>query len=206
MSVEEHLAAIILAAGYSSRMAAFKPLLPLGHSTVIETAISTFRYANINEITVVLGYRADDLKPVLDRSNVRWIYNERYEEGMYSSVIAAISELSLRTTVKGVFLLPADIPLVKSLSIKAIAIAFSRSGMHIFYPTYVKRRGHPPLIPSDLFPEILAWNGPGGLQSLLEQHEDWACEVEVQDEGILMDIDTPEDYSKICRVYGQSDE
>ena len=203
MPLEEHLAAVILAAGYSSRMAAFKPLLPLGRSTVIETAISTFLYANIKDITVILGHRADDLKPVLDRSNVRWIYNERYDDGMYSSLISAISELSLRTEVKGIFLLPADMPLVRALTIEKIAMAYSRSGSHIFYPTYLKQRGHPPLILSDLFSDILDWKGPGGLQSFLEQHEERACEVEVQDEGILMDIDTPEDYSEICLIYGQ---
>ena len=207
MPAEKALAAIILAAGYSSRMAAFKPLLPLGQSTVIETVISTFLLAGISDITVVLGHRADDLKPVLDRSHVSWIYNERYSEGMYSSVVSGVSWLfSAKEGVKGVFLLPADMPLVKSLTINKIAMAYGRTGSHIFYPTYLKQRGHPPLIPADLFPEILSWNGPGGLQSLLERHEERACEVEVQDKGILMDIDTPEDYSEICRVYEHRDE
>ncbi len=206
MPVENHLAAVILAAGYSSRMSDFKPLLPLGHSTVIETVLSTFLNANIKDITVILGHRADDLKPLLDRSNIHWIYNVRYDDGMYSSVISAISELSLRTAVKGVFLLPADMPLVPSLTIGKIAMAYSRSGSHIFYPTYLKQRGHPPLILSELFPDILAWKGPGGLQCFLEQHEEQASEVEVQDEGILLDIDTPEDYAEICRAFGQRDE
>ena len=207
MPVEEDLAAVILSAGYSSRMAAFKPLLPLGHSTVIEIVISTFLQAGISDITVVLGHRADDLKPLLDRSHVRWIVNERYDEGMYSSVVSGVSGLcAARADVKGVFLLPVDMPLISSFTIKKITMAYSRSGSHIFYPTYLKQRGHPPLIPSDLFPEILAWNGPGGLQSLLERHEARACEIEVQDQGILMDIDTPEDYSEICRVYGKREE
>ena len=206
MPVENHLAAVILAAGYSSRMSDFKPLLPLGHSTVIETALSTFLNANIKDITVILGHRADDLKPVLDRSNIHWINNGRYDDGMYSSVISAISELSLRTSVKGVFLLPADMPLVRRLTIEKIAMVYSKSESHIFYPTYLKQRGHPPLLLSDLFPDILAWKGPDGLQSFLEQHEEQACEVEVQDEGILMDIDTPEDYAEICRAFGQRDE
>ena len=85
-------------------------------------------------------------------------------------------------------------------------MAYSRSTSHIFYPTYLKQRGHPPLILSDLFSEILAWNGPGGLQSFLKRHEVEACEVEVQDKGILMDIDTPEDYTKMCRAYEQRHE
>jgi CTP:molybdopterin cytidylyltransferase MocA len=86
---------------------------------------------------------------------------------------------------------------------RTIMTAYRRSESYIFYPTYLKQRGHPPLIPSDLFSAILSWNGPGGLQSLMERHEALACEVEVQDEGILMDIDTPEDYSEICHLYEQ---
>jgi molybdenum cofactor cytidylyltransferase len=207
MHTEKDLAAIILSAGFSSRMAAFKPLLSMGNSTVIETVINIFLQVGINNITVVLGHRADDLKPVVDRSHVRWIFNERYEEGMYSSVVSGVSGLySARVEVKGVFLLPVDMPLISSLTIKKITMAYSISGSHIFYPTYLKQRGHPPLIPSDLFSEILAWNGPGGLQSFLERHEARASGVEVQDKGILMDIDTPEDYSEICRVYGKRDE
>jgi len=207
MRTEKDLAAIILSAGFSSRMAAFKPLLSMGNSTVIETVINIFLKAGISDITVVLGHRADDLKPVVDRSHVRWILNERYDEGMYSSVVSGVSGLySARAEVKGVFLLPVDMPLISSLTIKKITMAYSISGSHIFYPTYLKQRGHPPLIPSDLFSEILAWNGPGGLRSFLERYEARASGVEVQDKGILMDIDTPEDYSEICRVYGKRDE
>ena len=207
MHTEKDLAAIILSAGFSSRMAAFKPLLSMGNSTVIETVINIFLQVGINNITVVLGHRADDLKPVVDRSHVRWILNERYDEGMYSSVVSGVSGLySARAEVKGVFLLPVDMPLISSLTIKKITMAYSISGSHIFYPTYLKQRGHPPLIPSDLFSEILAWNGPGGLRSFLERYEARASGVEVQDKGILMDIDTPEDYSEICRVYGKRDE
>jgi CTP:molybdopterin cytidylyltransferase MocA len=207
MHTEKDLAAIILSAGFSSRMAAFKPLLSMGNSTVIETVINIFLQVGINNITVVLGHRADDLKPVVDRSHVRWIFNERYDEGMYSSVVSGVSGLySARAEVKGVFLLPVDMPLISSLTIKKITMAYSISGSHIFYPTYLKQRGHPPLIPSDLFSEILAWNGPGGLRSFLERYEARASGVEVQDKGILMDIDTPEDYSEICRVYGKRDE
>ncbi len=204
MHLKEDLAAIILSAGYSSRMTAFKPLLPLGHCTVIETVISTFLHADISDITVVIGHRADDLKPVLEHLHIRWVLNEKYSEGMFSSIESGLQ--SLDPEVKGTFVLPVDMPLVTSLTIGELLKAYSRSGPHIFYPTYLKQRGHPPLIPSELFPEILTWKGPGGLQSLLERHEARACEVEVQDKGVIMDIDTHEDYSEICRVYGQRNE
>jgi len=167
--------------------------------TVIETVIGTFRQAGISDITVVLGHRADDLKPLLERAHVRWVINDKFNEGMFSSIIAGLR--SLRPGIRGVFLLPADIPLVKKATIEKIASEQRNFGDLIFYPTYMKQRGHPPLIPSRLFPEILSWNGQGGLQSLLELHEKEAHEVEAQDEGILLDIDTPEDYRNVCSLY-----
>src|SRR5271157_2877014 len=169
MAVDEDLAAIVLAAGYSSRMSDFKPLLTLGNLTVIEIVIGIFLQAGINDITVVLGHRADDLKSVLAPLHVRCVFNEKYNEGMFSSVAAGLR--SLGPVVKGVFLLPVDMPLVKSLTIEKIARAYREFGAYIFYPAFMNRRGHPPLIPSTLFPEILSWRGPGGLQSLLAGHE-----------------------------------
>ncbi len=201
MVVEEDLSAIVLAAGYSSRMSDFKPLLPLGNLTVIEIVIGIFRQAGINDITVVLGHRADDLKPVLDPLHVRWVFNEKYNEGMFSSVVAGLR--SLGPGVKGVFLLPVDMPLVKSLTVKKIIRAYRELGAYVFYPTFMDRHGHPPLIPSTLFHEILSWRGPDGLQSLLARHETEAREVDVDDKGILLDIDTPEDYSEIRVIYDQ---
>ena len=99
---------------------------------------------------------------------------------MYSSVVSGVSELrSTRADVKGVFVLPVDMLLISHLTIMKITMAYNRSGQHIFYPTYLKQRRHPPLIPSDLLPEILAWNSSGGLQSFLERHDTRACEVAI---------------------------
>ena len=106
------VSAIILAGGYSMRMKQFKPLLPFGDSTIIENTINVFRKAGMCDITVVIGYRANDLKAILDRIGVKWVYNENYNKGMYSSVVAGVS--SLPQCAEGFFLLPADMPLVKN--------------------------------------------------------------------------------------------
>ncbi|HMK60274.1 MAG TPA: nucleotidyltransferase family protein [Dissulfurispiraceae bacterium] len=198
MSAQKNLAAIILSAGYSSRMQDFKPLLTLCGSTIIEKAISAFVEADIADITVVLGNRADDIRQLLERLHIKWTFNADYNLGMFSSVSAGIR--SLNSEVEGVFLLPADIPLVKSSSIRLMIKAYEGSEALVLYPVNRKQRGHPPLISSKLFPEILTWNGIGGLQKLLERHENKALEVDVQDEGILLDIDTPDDYEKICSM------
>lgn len=193
--LKNELAAILLAAGYSKRMNAFKPLLPLGNSTVIDNSINTFLNAGISNITVVLGYQANRLKPMLEQKNIKWVYNEKYDEGMYSSILAGVK--SLPSITKGFFLLPADIPLVESHTINTLAKAYYQSKQSIIYPTFKSRKGHPPLISSCLFSEILDYDGAGGLKTLLRKHEEHSEYVEVDDEGILLDMDTYEEYLKI---------
>jgi len=195
----QRLAAIILSAGFSSRMEEFKPLLPLSNSTIVEAAISIFVQAGISDITVVLGHRADDIKPILDRLHVRWAVNEKYKDGMFSSILAGLRALGSK--IGAVFLLPVDIPLVQSATVEKIAAAYKNLGAHIFYPTYNKQRGHPPLIPSFLFQDIMSSDGAGGLQALLERHDAEALEIDVPDEGILFDVDTRADYERMRRLY-----
>ena len=193
------VAAIILAGGYSMRMKEFKPLLPLGDSTVIENTINVFRNSGVNDITVVIGYRAKDLKILLDRIEVKWVYNENYHEGMYSSVVAGVS--SLPTNTGAFFLLPADMPLVKTETIEELLRVYNSTEYDTIYPIYRGHRGHPPLISCNLFPAIKNWEGGGGLRALLSQYQQLATQVEVVDENILTDMDTPEDYIKLCRSF-----
>lgn len=196
------LSAIILAGGYSSRMQAFKPLLPLGGSTVLENTVKVFRDSGIQDITVVTGYRAEELEAVLDRAGVLWVYNKDYSEGMYTSVVAGVR--SLHGGSGGFFLLPADMPLVKRSTIRALREAQNRNTSHVIYPVHNGRRGHPPFIPASLFSDILAWDGSGGLRALLSRHQDRVIHVETGDEGILTDIDTPEDYKRLRRMFEAS--
>lgn len=195
----QDVSAVVLAGGYSTRMKDFKPLLPLGGSTIVENTVNIFRNAGIRDITVVTGYRAEDLRAVLDRAGIRWVYNANYPEGMYSSVIAGVH--SLRAGTKGFFLLPADMPLVKKDTIHSLLREYRENGTDIIYPVFNGKRGHPPFISLSLFSPILAWDGSGGLRALLAQYQDRVKHVEVQDEGILTDLDSPEDYTKLCRHF-----
>ncbi|EGO65640.1 DVU_1551 family NTP transferase [Acetonema longum] len=197
----ENIAALILAAGYSSRAPQFKPLLPLGDSTVIEQVIRNFRRAGIKDITVVAGHRAGELIPVLERARVRWVVNEQYSQGMYSSVVSGVKTLAAAT--QACFLLPGDMPLVKSHTLKVLCRTYRKLSPYVCYPVIQGERGHPPLLSSRLFPEILAWQGQGGLRPLLARYEAWAEEAEVQDGGIAADLDTGEDYENICRLFAR---
>ena len=193
------VAAIILAGGYSTRMKQFKPLLPLGDSTVIEKTINVFKKSGVNDITVVIGYRANDLKTILEYMGVNWVYNQNYHKGMYSSVVTGVG--SLKANTYGVFLLPADMPLVKLETIEEMVRVYKNSKYEIIYPIYKGRRGHPPLISTSLFPAIKNWDGNGGLRALLAKYQTVATQVEVMDEGILTDMDTPEDYINLCNTF-----
>ncbi len=198
-ALKRNLAAVILAAGYSSRMKLFKPLLPLGNSTVIENSIDSFLESGIEDVIVVVGFQAKKLIPVLEAKGTKWVYNERFSEGMYSSIVAGVG--SFPEHIKGFFLLPADIPLVSSETIDKLVEGYKDSKQSIIYPSLLKRRGHPPLISSRLFSEILRYDGAGGLKALLRKYEEQAYYVEVEDEGVLLDIDTYEDYLRLCAKF-----
>ncbi|HEX7512942.1 MAG TPA: NTP transferase domain-containing protein, partial [Candidatus Methylomirabilis sp.] len=84
--IRPELAAVVLAAGFSRRMGAFKPLLPFGATSILQQILWTMRNAGVGTLRVVVGSNAHLVIPILERDSVRWVMNERYAEGMYSSV------------------------------------------------------------------------------------------------------------------------
>lgn len=195
------ITAIILAAGYSSRMGAFKPLLPFGATTVLERAITLFRAAGIADIRVVVGHRADELLPLLMRLQVRPLLNACYAEGMFSSV--AVAAASFEGESGAFFLLPVDFPLVRPESVETLLGAYRSGAGGILYPTCQGRRGHPPLLATSYCNALLSWPGDGGLQAFLRQYQGDAAHIETGDEGILLDMDTPADYERLQGLAGR---
>ncbi len=195
------VAALILAAGFSSRMGAFKPLLPFDENSVIATAVNSFRQAGIFDIRVVIGYQADKILPVLKELQVRPVLNERYAEGMFSSVFAGVQTFNTQTSA--FFLLPVDTPLIKRHSLKAMLRLYRRTGAAVVFPTFQGKSGHPPLIDQQCFGDILAAEGAGTLKIILKRFLCSAAELELPDRGIILDMDTPQDYARLKR-YSQA--
>ncbi len=194
MAARPDVAAIVLAAGRSRRMGAFKPLLPFGPSSVIECVLASLQEAGVRSIRVVVGWQADRLTPILDSRGVPWIRNERFAEGMYASVQAGVQ--SLPPAARAFFLFPADMPMVRSATLALLCREGERSPAGILYPRYGGRRGHPPLIAAAYVGEILGEAPAGGLRDLLARHEADARDVECDDPGILVDLDTEAEYQK----------
>ncbi len=194
MNTGDDIAALILAAGNSSRLGTFKPLLPLGRTTVIEEAVQCFQAAGVDDIRVVTGYQAEKLSPVLRHLGVREIFNPDYAQGMLSSVRAGMG--SLESKIAAFFLLPVDIPLVKPRTIKTLLEAYRQSPARITYPCFQGVRGHPPLIPLACI-DNLPTECTGGFQAFLSRYNGCALDLDVLDAAVLLDCDTPTDY---CRL------
>ena len=192
------LAAVILAAGYSSRMGRFKALLPMCSESIIARVVGTFRQAGIEEIVAITGHSAELLEPDLHGMDVRAVRNPGYSRGMYSSVQVGVA--ALPSDVDACFLLPVDIPLVRPATVAALAARFAVEYPPITYPCFAGQRGHPPLISRSLFAEILNGNGDGGLRPVLERYQTTAINVDVLDEGVLLDMDTPDDYAQLASL------
>jgi CTP:molybdopterin cytidylyltransferase MocA/HD superfamily phosphohydrolase YqeK len=189
-------AALIPAAGYSSRMGVFKSLMPLGRSLVIERAISTFKEAGVEDIRVVTGYKEALLVPVLNRLCVKVIKNPDFDKGMYSSIKAGVRTLD--DTIDSFFLLPGDCPLVGPGTIHALMRAYRRNPTFVIYPVHEGSQGHPPLISIHLRSLIENHNPENGLKDLLEHNVPIFQKIPVEDPNIHVDLDTIQDCESYC--------
>jgi CTP:molybdopterin cytidylyltransferase MocA len=192
------VAAIILAAGSSTRMGQFKPLLQVNGQTLIQRAIAVFRKNRLEDIIVVTGHRAADLEAALGRDKVHIARNESYARGMFSSVKVGMRHLPARCTA--FFVLPTDMAFVKPATIGRLISAYRDHPGRICYPCLENRCGHPPLIPARLAHAIADHDGKGGLRRVLKRWADLALEVTVADPHILHDLDTPEDLLTLGRM------
>lgn len=196
------IAMIILAAGFSERMGALKPLLPIGGESALLRTVSLGRLEKIHSISVVTGHRHEEVEAELAlgrAKNVRHVYNSHYADGMFTSVKAGIH--SLPGDIDGFMLLPVDHCAVAPETLEKVIAAFVLSnGRAVVYPTYNGERGHPPLIPYGFAAGIKAYDGADGMRGFLAPYP--YEEVEVDDRGILLDMDTPPDYEALLTHLG----
>jgi CTP:molybdopterin cytidylyltransferase MocA len=193
------IAALIPAAGLSSRMGRYKPLLPLGRSTVIETVIDLFKTAGIRKIIVVTGHNHDRLAPVVDAAGAHPLFNPDYASGMFSSIRTGV--VALPSGIDGFFLLPADIPAIRPATLSLILRQFEAAEDDLIVPVFKGETGHPPLIPARMTSLITGAGLDANLRQILFSDPSRIIQLPVHDRGILMDADTPEGYDQITHKY-----
>jgi CTP:molybdopterin cytidylyltransferase MocA len=192
---EKTICGLVTAAGLSSRMGEFKPLLPLRGRTVIENTVDSLLIGGADAVVVVVGYRGQELERLLcERYGAQVViaWNRDYARtDMLRSVQIGCGRLPV---CNGFFLLPGDMPLVRRDTVQKVLQVWKTGGADIVFPTLGGRRKHPPLISAKMIPEILTFSGDGGLRQLWEQAEDRIGYAPVDDQGVEIDLDTPEDY------------
>ncbi len=209
--------AIILAAGKSSRMGDFKPLLHVAGRTAIEGLIESAKAAGLKDIIVVTGHNREALAEVIDNLRVREVFNSGYEGGMFTSIKAGLATARESDCVGnpaesaisprlGWLIIPVDCPLISvrvmrevmSAVMEDAELAGDESRENKFAAaTYEGKKGHPLFVPAEYIEEICAYEGPGGLKTITDKYADNFIRVPVDEEGCILDMDTPEGYEDI---------
>ncbi len=180
--------AVILAGGYSSRANAFKMELELNGKPILQHVIDAF-LPICEHIIVVGGYQIERLYPLVSKyeEKVTVVYNSEYPKGMFTSVKKGIAEV----TGSRFLLTPGDYPLITTDICRQL---LEHSGQ-IVKPGFHNKGGHPILLPYECIDEILAEAEDSNLKLYLDKKQ--VLQVEIEDESILLDVDTPADYEKV---------
>lgn len=195
---DRRVAAVVLAAGRSARMGEPKQLLRVGERTVLEQTLENVCRAGVGEIVLVLGYSVEEIRRELpgDLSHgLRIVVNRQYEEGMASSLREGLSAVSGQ--MSGALIVLADQPFVRSETIDLIIERYRGSEAEIVIPFYKGRRGNPVLLDRAIFPEAIALEGEMGFRAMFSSHAGGIENVDVDDSGILLDIDDRADYERL---------
>jgi len=185
-------AAIILAAGFSSRMGSDKALLDLGGKPVIERIVSNYQSAGVRRIMVVTGQNHEQVRQL--NLKVELVRNPVPEEGMFSSVKAGVA--TLNGYCEPFFIHPVDTPLVSQQTLYLLFQALEQQIENdAVIPCYAGKRGHPPLVHQRLSGAILAYSGTNGLRGLLANCP--VAELPVNDQGVLLGMNTPQQYADL---------
>ncbi|HEY5626090.1 MAG TPA: nucleotidyltransferase family protein [Dehalococcoidia bacterium] len=184
------VAAILLAAGESRRMGVAKPLLAWRGATLIEYQIAQLHEAGVDDVIAVLGHRAEEILPPVTASGARGVVNENYREGRASSLRAGAAEAEGAETI---VVISVDQP--RPAAVTRRLLAEHTSGITV--PSHGGRRGHPVVLDGALLPELREVSEATlGLRAIITRHAAEVREVPFDSPGVLVDLNTPEDYER----------
>lgn len=189
IGVPSRIAALILAAGCSRRMnGASKLLAEVGGLPMVQRAVNTARALSL-EVVVVTGHEAGAVCAQVAASDVRLVHNPDYTSGMASSLRRGVA--ALPPEIDGVLVMLADMPCLRPEHLARLMAAFTETG-GVVVPFYQARRGNPVLWPRRYFVRLQTLEGDEGARSLLQSHAAEVVRVEMEDDAVLVDVDTPD--------------
>jgi CTP:molybdopterin cytidylyltransferase MocA/HD superfamily phosphohydrolase YqeK len=191
------IGAVIVAAGMSSRMTDFKPLMKIGKYAMIEWSILRFKEAGVDDIVVVTGHNGDEIESQVKKWGISFVRNDNYQSTeMFDSIKLGIKYFK-KSGWNKLIITPVDAPLVSHLTIKKLL----KSKEEITIPIFEGKRGHPVVLGREGVAEIEGYTGPGGLKGAIASSSFLPDYIETKDSGVLNDIDTKKEYHKIVEAY-----
>lgn len=183
---------IILAAGLSSRASGFKMTLDFNNKTVIENTIDNM-LDFCKRIIIVGGYKIENLQPIVEKySKVDLVLNEDYMQGMFSSVKRGMSFIRENRF----FFTPGDYPLIAPEVYRELLL----NKAPVVIPTFAGRKGHPILFSSNIIDDVLHCKTYKTLRDVIRNK--YTVLTEVNCRGVIMDLDTIEDYRMMLKHIG----
>ena len=190
-----HVAVLVLAAGFSTRMKAFKPLLPLGaDKTILARVARLWKSCEVQDIVVVGGHRAREVEKEARRVGCLFVRNPRPEDGMFSSVQRGLEFALRNVSADWLAVHPVDIPLIAQKTLETLCERARTSQASCLVPVFAGQGGHPPLLARKVWERIAAHDGDGGLKKAMQNLD--REDVLVEDSYLDTDLDRPEDYER----------
>jgi molybdenum cofactor cytidylyltransferase len=190
------IAGLILAAGESRRMGTDKATLVYGGRTFLEAIVQTLREAEIEPIVVVLGHHAEEIQRQVNLEATQLVINPDYRSGQTSSLQTGLRALSANDP-EAILLCLVDHPAISAGTVRSLVATFRLSGAPVVIPTYRGRRGHPVLIGRQVFGDLLVLASDLGADSVVRKYRPATQFVEVEDEGVVIDVDDQEGYARL---------
>jgi molybdenum cofactor cytidylyltransferase len=193
------IVAVVLSAGESSRMGRPKALLPIEGVSFIERIVMALRATQVEKIVVVLGHNAGELRQQISDLPVTILVNKNYKQGQLSSLLVALHYLdstNVAGDLEGILVHLVDHPYISASLVDLMIDRFRDSKKPIVIPSYKGRRGHPVIFARSLFAELLATPLDQGAKAVVHAHGSETLLIDTEDEGVAVDIDTPDEYQK----------
>lgn len=202
--VRPQIAAVVLAAGSSQRMGEQNKLhLPINGVPLLRHSLQTLLASDIDEIVVVLGHDQLSTRALVDDLPLRLVFNEVHESGQMSSVHCGLA--SLKNDYDGVMIALGDQPALSVNDINYLIDAYlNRNDGEVVVPMFEGERGNPIIISNSCRADILTGTRNLGCRKFIEKNPELVCKVAMRSPGVVIDLDTPQEYEVYCNSGLQS--
>ena len=198
------ISAVILAAGESRRMGKQnKLLLPIGGEALLVKLVASVCASDVGQVLVVIGHEAEKIRRELNEFPLNFVYNPNFSEGMTTSIKYGVKVVSHECD--GLLICLGDMPFINTSEINKLIHAYVKNRIKgqglIVVPVFKRQRGNPVLFSIEFRNDILEHKKESGCKEVIMNNSDSVMEIEMDDEKMLLDVDTMEDYQSVSDLF-----